>query len=131
MSEDLVTRVSASSGSRDDGTSGHLLQQLTGTVPSPSDFVSAPGEEAPSDRSTRGRRTRAPRVVTNVSVVGEKHVLPSCDEVECSLLEEANSIWCSSAGPKVPQTYSEFLELPERKQWSSARLNMTNWNEGK
>ena len=121
MSEDLVTRVSASSGSRDDGTSGHLLQQLTGTVPSPSDFVSAPGEEAPSDRSTRGRRTRAPRVVTNVSVVGEKHVLPSCDEVECSLLEEADSIWCSSAGPKVPQTYSESLELPERKQWSSAR----------
>ena len=73
MSEDLVTRVSASSGSRDDGTSGHLLQQLTGTVPSPSDFVSAPGEEAPSDRSSRGRRARAPRVVTNVSVLGEMH----------------------------------------------------------
>jgi hypothetical protein len=71
--------------------------------------------------ATDGKRIRAERVLTNVSVLGEIHAAEAVDE---DYLRDADSAMLDPEGyPPEPTTYAESLTCKESKYWSRARRN--------
>ena len=72
-----------------------------------------------TDGPPEGRR-RTPRVMTNISTLGEIHHL---DEKRVSLFEDADCVFMSDDLPLEPTTHAESLRGPESKNWRRARRN--------
>jgi len=122
MTEDLARRMSKGTVDHDDGNSGVVPDEHQEDVRPPSNSVATPGERTPTvnlEEQPTNRRARAPRVITNVAVLGEMHHIG--DDFERTLHQEADDVWMTADVPPDPQTHQESVECAEHKHWSKAR----------
>ena len=123
MTEEFSQQLRKKSGSHDDDASGVGSKVDRGVTPS-----TEPEPPSVEGKSTRvllesdavSKRVRTPRVVTNVSTLGEMHLVDSgvelcvLNEVDCALLTDGTAY-------REPDTYKESLECPDAVEWKKAR----------
>ena len=129
MTEEFLQRLRKKPGNHDDGTGGDAMTAGMGVTPQrPEPEVSSEKGMSPSAESAREsagngtKRIQTPRVLTNVSTLGEIHsvdvdtVTPCLSDVDISLLTDI-------ATYREPETYQESLDCPEHQEWRVARAN--------
>jgi hypothetical protein len=129
MTEELAQRLHKKSDPHDGEISVDDSQRAVKGVthpraePESSSGQSMSTSDVPESRqsmSTSGRRERTQRSLTNISTLGEAHLV-DVDEM-IPFLGEADAIWLSDdATYREPETYKESRECPDKDEWRRAR----------
>jgi hypothetical protein len=117
MTEQIERRLDKDYGLRDAKDHGSS-DAGTGGTPDEMSAIITPAVEYTENPPDRRRRT--PRLVTNISTLGEIHHL---DERRNSLLDDADAVFMTDDLPPEPVSHAESLRGPECKYWKRARRN--------
>ena len=132
LTEDFARRLRKKRPGSHDDDAGGVASTVAREVTRPAEPKASSGREiGPSDVSERtaekaenavnaGRRVRKQQVLTNVSSLGEIHLVDSGHIP--SLLQEADCVFMSdSVQYREPESYQELLRCAEAAEWRTAR----------